>query len=115
MTHFRNVDKKNHCEMEYNDTSENKKMSYMVVPPQIINWGSPGVAAGFKQVKEKYKTITQLNLGTFMVMAEPAYVNTVVNAETNVDKFAEGITFGRLYTGIDPVPLTALLNHLEPC
>ncbi len=30
-----------------------------------------------------------------MVMAEPAYVNGVVNAETNVDILAEGKTFGR--------------------
>ncbi len=68
----------------------------MVIPPQIINWGSHGEAAGFKQAKE---TITQLNLGTFLVMAEPAYINTVVNAETNVDIFAEGITFGRCILG----------------
>ncbi len=50
-------------------------------------------------MKEKYQAITQLNLGTFMVMAEPAYVNTVVNAETNVDIFAEGKTFGRCILG----------------
>jgi hypothetical protein len=32
-----------------------------------------------------------------MVMAEPAYVNTVVNAATNVDIFAEGKTLVGVY------------------
>jgi hypothetical protein len=54
-----------------------------------------GHTAWLPDFKEKYQTITQLKIGTFMVMAEPAYVNGVVNAETNVDILAEGKTFGR--------------------
>ncbi len=48
----------------------------------------------------------------------------IVNAETNLDIFAEGKTFGRciLYCGLDeslavipPASLTTLLNHVKPC
>jgi hypothetical protein len=48
----------------------------------------------------------------------------IVNAETSVDIFAEGKTFGLciLYFGLDeslavipPASLTTLLNHVNPC